>query len=86
MTQTKLERLQIIFDRDHGTSCEGWYVRMREQSTAARQGQEIDEPVDVAIPEDPTSERQQATLRGEARRVARANGYHVPSSLAVEIL
>ena len=86
MTQTKLERLQIIFDRDHGTSCEGWYVRMREQSTAARQGQEIDDPVDLDIPANPASARQQATLRGIARQVARANGYRVPSGLTVEIL
>ena len=79
----KLERLQIIWDTD-----EGWYVRMREQSTYDRPGVELDEPISLPIREDLLgclSRRQESALRGAARRVARANGYPVPSSLTVEI-
>ena len=84
----QIERLQIIYDTDHGTENEGWYVRMRERSTFERPGSELDEPVDLSIRCDAMGclgKRQESTLRGEARRVARSNGYRVPSTLTVEI-
>lgn len=88
MSEIKLQRLQIIFDTDHGPANEGWYVRMRERDELSRPGGMLDEPVDLSIKSDSMgclTKRQESALRGEARRVARRNGYRIASSFPVEI-
>jgi hypothetical protein len=84
----KLEKLQIIFDHDHGPQNEGWYVRLQGIDFLCHLTQELDSVVymDIRPSSDcGLSKHDQATLRAEARRVARGNGYRVASGFPVEI-
>jgi hypothetical protein len=80
MTTTNAASIRVIWDYDHGTDNEGWYVR-----TLAENGSECDTPISGPRPRNGTlSRRAEQSLRAEARRVARRDGLR-PTRIPVSI-
>jgi hypothetical protein len=72
--ENTITKIEIIWDRDHGTQNEGWYWRATRED-----GQERDQPLDGDIDADHDE------LIADARFEIEAEGYAIAVDATVEV-